>query len=187
MSKVLLDHVPARTPGEFVSAAPVRPGNERRKIEAGESSASWPTYRDTAGVYEIRHPSGWAVEPMDTGMRLAGETMTVTVEVRTTGGMSVDQLARLRVGQLADLGAAQVVDVEGTTIDGRPATAIEELATGDGHVTLRMYVEVDETTYLSVVATAVPGAFDRATVDAIIGSLRVPTGVEPGVVDQLRP
>jgi hypothetical protein len=211
MSKVLLDHVPARTPGELAPAPPARASTERPKVEAGVlglvliavlvlvagfallfpearvSSTTWTTYRDPSGVFELRLPAGWVVAPQAAGVRLAGDAMTVEIAVLTDQTTGVDQLARLRVGELADLSAAEVTSVEGTTIAGRPAAAVEELSSGDGQVTRRLYVQAGETTVVTVVATAPEDAFDRATVDAIAGTLAFPAGVDPGVVDQSRP
>lgn len=211
MSKVLLDHVPARTPREYAPEPPPRRTPGRSKIEAGVlglilvailvftagfamlfpeggvSSDAWTTYRDPGGTFELRLPAGWVIAPQATGVRLAGDAMTVEVAVLADETISVDQLAGLRAGELADLGAAEVTSVEGTTIAGRQAAAVEELSTGDGRVTRRLYVQAGERTVVTIVATADEGAFDRATVDAIVATLAFPTDVEPGLVDQSRP
>jgi hypothetical protein len=211
MSKVLLDHVPARTPAELAPAPAPRPRPGRSKVEAGVlglilaavlvlaagfallfpeasvSSTAWPTYRAPEGAFVLRHPTGWVVAPRPTGVRLAGDAMTVEVAVLADETTGAERLADLRAGELADLGAAEVTSVEGATIAGRPAAVVEELSTGDGRVTRRFYVQASETTVVTVVATAAEGSFDRATLDAIVGTLAFPAGVDPDLVDQTRP
>jgi len=197
MSKVLLDHVPARTPSER-HAAPGPPATpDRSKLEAGilglvligilvfaagfaavfpESAGSpafWPTYRDPAGVFELRYPRGWEVEETAAGVRLSDGAMTVDVTVRTIEDTSVDRLAAERIAEVGDVGAAEAVPLDGTSMDGRPAAAIQELATGDGRVMVRWYVQADAETYVTIVATAPPERFDQAAFDDIADTMRI--------------
>jgi hypothetical protein len=117
-------------------------------------------------------------------VRLADDAMTVDVGVRSLDeAATVDELAEQRMAELGDLGAAESALV-GTTVDRRPAAAIRTLATGDGRVTMEVFVQVDDTTFVTVAATAPPGRFDQATFDQVIGSLRVGADV-PTVEDQI--
>lgn len=197
MSKVLLDHVPARTPSERRAAPGPPPTPARSRLEAGilglvligilvfaagfaavfpesgGSPAFWPTYRDPAGVFELRYPRGWGVEDTASGVRLSGEAMTVDVGLRTIEDTSVDRLAAERIAEVADLGAAEAVPLSGTSVDGRPAAAVQELAAGDGRVTMRWFVQAEEATYVTLVATASEEGFDQAAFDDIVDSMRI--------------
>lgn len=201
MSKVLLDHMPARTPPERRAAPAPTPRPGRSRIEAGilglalaailvfaasfamlfpeteRSAAFWPTYRDPAGVFELRYPRGWDPEPTARGVRLSDDAMTIDVGVLSLGrDATVDGLAQHRMTELADLGAAESALVD-TSVDGRPVAAIRALAAGDGRMTMEVFVQAGPATFVTVAATAPPGRFDQATFDEVMGTLEVGAGV----------
>ena len=193
MSKVLLDHVPPRSPVKPRTAPPAPPRPQRSRVEAGvlglviggillfaagfaalfpETSRSpmfWPSYSDTARVFEARYPRGWVVEETAHGVifREPGDGpdagMVFGVTRLAFEGTSVEELAAHRMQEVADLGAAEAVRGGWPEVGDRPTSAIRELTWGDGRVTTRLFVQTGDGTYVTITAMAPPGRFDSAT------------------------
>jgi hypothetical protein len=65
------------------------------------------------------------------------------------------------------------IDEPWRTVDGRPTAGLRELTWGDGRVTVHLFVQVENDTYVTITATASPAAFDEATLDDIVETIRV--------------
>lgn len=199
MSNAVLGHGPPRTAPERHAIPPVPSVPRRSRVEAGvlslvlaailvftagfatlfpesaRSPVTWSSYADPAGTFELRYPARWIAQESPRGVVLQepGDAMVVGVTRIVAEGATVEQLARERIQEVADLGAAEVSPRTWPRVDGRPTLAIRELTWGDGRVTTRLYVQVDDRTFLSIAAWGPAGTFDASTFSSLLGSMRL--------------
>lgn len=143
--------------------------------DRGAETAAWRSWSDPTAVFTFRIPPGWALEPTPGGatVRQPGDGMSVAIARLDAAGTGVDRLTAQRIREVGDLGDAEAIDEPWRTVDGRPTAGLRELTWGDGRVTVHLFVQVENDTYVTITATASPAAFDEATLDDIVETIRV--------------
>lgn len=137
--------------------------------------AIWTTWNDPAGSFSFRVPPGWKVGPTPRGAtaRQPGNGMSVSINRLVVANTDVDDLVQRRIAEVDDLGDAEPIDGSSWAVDDLPTAGLRELTDGGGRTTVQLFVGIGTAAYLSIAATATPAAFDEATLDDIVETIRI--------------